>query len=122
MTSALRVWAACAVLAGLAACGESGSDSKFVEQCVSNGGKRDSCRCVDRVYRAELTAEEYQKLEGLMTLGKKLEKLAPGDLDGLMKAMSSDAGKGPKGLEGTMAFYRKVATATEKLVKTCSPA
>ena len=113
MTSALRVWAACAVLAGLAACGESGSDSKFVEQCVSNGGKKDTCRCVDRVYRAELTAEEYQKLEGLMTLGKKLETLAPGDLDGVMKAI----GKGQKGLEETMAIYKKLASATEKVVK-----
>jgi hypothetical protein len=118
----MRVWAACAVLAGLAACGESGNDSKFVQQCVSNGGNRSACRCIDGVYRKELTAEEYQKLEGMMNLGKTLEKLAPGDFEGLMKAMSADAGKGPKGLEGTMAFYMKVASSTDKIMKTCGRA
>jgi hypothetical protein len=120
MKSAMRAWATCAVLAGLAACGDSGSDSKFVETCASNGGDRKACRCMDRVYRAELTAEEFQKMEGMMALGKKLEKGAPpGDLEALMKAMSAEAGKMPKDLEKTMAFYTKLANATEKLITTC---
>jgi hypothetical protein len=120
--SAMRAWAACAMLAGLAACGDSGSDSKLVEQCVAGGGSRSACRCIDRVYRAEFTAEEYKKMEGMMALGKKLAKIAPGDLEGFMKTMSEGAGKGPKDLEGAMAFYTKVAGTMDKLVKTCGRA
>jgi hypothetical protein len=118
MKSALRIWATCAVLMGLAACGDSGSDTKVVEKCVAGGAKRESCRCVDKVFRAELTGEEYQKLEVLMTSNQK----APGDLKGLLELTSKDMGQGTKGLEATMAFYMKLATATQKLVKTCGPA
>jgi hypothetical protein len=60
-------------------------------------------------------------MEGMMALGKKLEK-APADLEGFMKAMAAEAGKDPKGLEKAMAFYTKLASATEKLIKTCVPA
>jgi hypothetical protein len=118
MRSALRIWAASAVLVGLAACGDSGSDTKVVEKCVAGGGKRESCRCVDRVFRAELTGEEYQKLEGLMTSNQK----PPGDLKALLELTSKDMGQGPKGLEATMAFYMKLGTATQKILKACGPA
>ncbi len=122
MKSAMHVSVVCALLGGLAACGELGSDSKIVEKCVADGGKKESCRCVDRVFRAEFTAEEYQKVEGLMTFNKKLEKLGPGDLQGLLELTSKEAGKGPKGLEATMAFYMKLASTSEKIMKTCTRA
>jgi len=108
------------VLIGLAACGESGGDSKYVENCVTNGNNRGTCRCADKVFRTELTAEEYQKLEGMVDLGKKMLTLAPEEyLKKLTEFSVIEVGQGTKDLDARLAFHMKLAGTAQKIVSAC---
>jgi hypothetical protein len=101
--SAFGALAACALLAGLAACGNSGGDSQMVQKCISKGGPPDACRCVDRIYRAEFNQEEYAQVEKVALTGD----------------ISSFVGKGNKLMEGPP---EKLLALSDKMIKVASKA
>lgn len=87
-------------LLALAGCG----DSAIVERCMEEGKSAKSCRCADRIFRSDLSNEEYRIVE----------KAAEGEDEAMARAFEE------KGAGFALAFASKMAGTSMKIAQRCS--